>query len=59
MSPLSNPWLVAAVVGSFLQHLLVLSWPTAEIVFRVTTLNWSEVNYSVTPPPRKWRLLEG
>jgi Ca2+ transporting ATPase len=56
MSPLRNGWLVAAVAGSFLQHLLVLSWPTAEIVFRVTTLNWPEVRKTpcfaqpLTPP---------
>jgi len=43
MSPFSNGWLIAAVIGSFLQHILVLSWPTAEIVFRVTTLNLFEV----------------
>eukprot|EP00285_Hemiselmis_virescens_P009676 CAMPEP_0173388770 /NCGR_PEP_ID=MMETSP1356-20130122/11001_1 /TAXON_ID=77927 ORGANISM="Hemiselmis virescens, Strain PCC157" /NCGR_SAMPLE_ID=MMETSP1356 /ASSEMBLY_ACC=CAM_ASM_000847 /LENGTH=1162 /DNA_ID=CAMNT_0014345759 /DNA_START=234 /DNA_END=3719 /DNA_ORIENTATION=- len=42
MSPFSNPWLVTAVAGSFAQHLLVLSWPVAEVVFRVTSLNLYE-----------------
>mmetsp|Transcript_53444 Transcript_53444/g.126423 ORF Transcript_53444/g.126423 Transcript_53444/m.126423 type:complete len:1133 (+) Transcript_53444:67-3465(+) len=47
LPPWNNPWLIAAVVLSFAQHLLVLSWPAAEVVFHVKKMTKREWKYVV------------
>jgi len=44
LPPWANPWLILAVAGSFIQHILVLSWPAAEMIFHVKKLNRHEWN---------------
>eukprot|EP00286_Rhodomonas_abbreviata_P025566 CAMPEP_0181303462 /NCGR_PEP_ID=MMETSP1101-20121128/8572_1 /TAXON_ID=46948 /ORGANISM="Rhodomonas abbreviata, Strain Caron Lab Isolate" /LENGTH=1146 /DNA_ID=CAMNT_0023409039 /DNA_START=38 /DNA_END=3478 /DNA_ORIENTATION=- len=47
LPPWKNMWLMAAVCLSFAQHLLVLSWPAAEIVFHVKKMTLKEWKYVV------------
>jgi len=47
LPPWKNVWLILAVAGSFAQHILVLSWETAEKIFHVTTLSKNEWKFIV------------
>jgi len=45
LPPWNNVWLIGAVCLSFAQHILVLSWPAAEVVFHVKKMSKREWKY--------------